>query len=210
MNNIYSVYFETESKLASDITNIISNIGVDAKGGVDAISICVYDNYTSYVENIYVVDIEGSFPIFLIEPNVLKVEYSQDTNFTPINITYSDPSMFFEKYMNEKEEVIKYIGDIATSFGDYFVGFGLVVNDLWEHAEEWLIKYREYGFDYLSSIVMSDEEVLETLENFMNYKISKFMEDIEKSKIMGSALDSLVENPFANEYFDSVEAENQI
>jgi hypothetical protein len=208
MNNIYSIYHSDDELIKKELTDIISNIGISSLGGVDVLNICIYDNFNTYIETIYIIDINGRFPIFLVEPNLLKVRHVNDGTFGVNEITYQDPSVFFEKYMEEME-MIKYVGDVATSYGDYFNVFSLPNEEYYSEVVTWLDKYHINGFDYLSEIVLSDDDILQTLESFVNYKVEIFMKDVEKSKIQGKALDSLVENPFANEYFDSAEAEAQ-
>jgi hypothetical protein len=205
-NQILSIYVDDSTDITKELSTIITDIGEAKTGELYAIEICVYDAFKLFIETIYVIDVPESTPIFLIDPNLLKVHLNEN-DLQIKDIDYYDGAYFFEKYLNDK---VKYVDDLFTTHGERYEVYSLNGDVHSELVEDWITSYKKTNFNYLINIALSENDTIVSIESFMDYKLTEFQEQVERSKVQGEAIPELVTNPLANKYYNSVEAANNL
>lgn len=164
------------------------------KDGLYTVFFSRYNSYTIYTEVLYIIKYNNNL-IFLEYLSVIKINLDQ--NLVPIDIQTVLGSEIFIKnmYLNDN---VEFLGIVTDHIGNTMYSFCLNDDVSINFGEYWLVNL----LDQIDGIHVPEQDMLEVSINYLEIRIEKFKNSIQRVLNTGEVYEGIGENPFYDAFND--------
>lgn len=190
----YTAIFSDElEETFEDFKALLEAIQED-EDGLHTVFFSRYNSYAIYTEVLYIMKY-GTNLIFLEYPSVLKINL--DHNLVPLNVETVLGSEIFVKMMYLNDNV-EFLGIIPDHMGNTMYSYCLNDGISLDFSEYWLTNL----VDQIDGIHVPEIDMAEISMNYLEIRIEKFKNSIQRVVNTGEVYEGIGENPFYDEFND--------
>lgn len=179
-----------------EFKNEFNRLTEDGEEGLYTFLFSWYHEYTVTTEIVFCMIFEKT-ALFFVTPYAVKLSLDNNLMVSSGDIVPSGER--FEKMFAEGENSpVTHIGECCNSHG-YVYGiyaFG------YERALNAAINIVENEFYNSELLIIDDQDMIDISMDFLEYRINKYQEQVERSFELEEPIAGLDENPYANEFYD--------
>jgi hypothetical protein len=195
-HNIISFYNDDPVDLKKEFKDEFNRLTEDGDEGLYTFLFSSYHEYTVNTEIVFCVIYEDT-ALFYVTP--YSVQLNLDTNLMVTGGEVTPNGNLFETMFaeGEKSDVV-HIGECCNSSG-YVYGIYAFSYDKALKSAIAKVESERYNPEIL---VIDDQDMIDVSMDYLEQRIERFKEQVERSFELEEAVAGLDENPYSNEYYD--------
>jgi hypothetical protein len=203
---ITGIWCDTPSEFRSEFTNEFNDRTVEnSSDGLFTFIFCTYHDNSAYAEVLYVLVKNEQLMFFY---STTQYELILDNKFTVTGFRVVDNNAFMFVNSLYATSDVHYLGDICDYTGNLYHTFTISSSKMISQIIE---TYRvgdfiEFPIHEIRKV--SEDDIINCLTDFMEWKSSNFQKQIDDAKILGEPYEGIEENPFQDRFYDANITEN--
>lgn len=193
----YTAIFSDDIEETFEDFKVVLEAIREEKDGLHTLFFSRYNEYRIYTEVLYIIKNEENL-IFLEYPSAIRLNV--DNNLTPTSLDTILGTEIFVKtmYLNNN---VEFIGDVPDYKGNMLHAYCLNNDESLQFGQYWFKNLQ----DQVDGIHIPEIDMVEISRAYLEFRIEKFKNNIQRVINTGEVYEGMHENPFSNDFFDHEE-----
>lgn len=193
----YTAIFTDDIEEAFEDFKVVLEAIQESEDGLHTVFFSRYFNYRIHTEVIYILKY-GNNLVVLEYPSSIRLNV--DNNLVPTTVSNVLGTEIFVKmmYLNDNME---FIGIVPDDKGNVLYAYVLNDDEGLEFSKYWLENLQ----DHVDGIHVPEADMVEISRSYLEARIEKFKDSIQRVVNTGEVYEGMDENPFSNVFYDNDE-----